>query len=361
MFLSRLDTLQFRNLEPTRLDLSPGVVLITGPNGSGKTSLLEAVAMLGSGRSFRSNRMSAVIRYGAASLTVFGELRTSSQASVSIGITRERSGVSQIKVAGEAVRTASELATVLPVQVIDPGSVELVTEGPSVRRRFLDWGTFHVEPSFLRVWREYRRCLEQRNALLRSNTSSEQFDLWERQLAENARQIDDMRTRYVDALKPEVVKALEELGGAEDVSAHYARGWEDGLELDEVLSSTRRGDREAGYTRAGPQRADLRLVATGRKAADVLSRGQQKILACALLLAQARQLESATEKTGIYLVDDPAAELDEARRARLGKALTAMKGQVWITAVQADLMLDGLGEASGLARFHVEQGRVSTV
>ena len=361
MYLSRLDTLQFRNLEATRLELGPGVVLVTGPNGSGKTSLLEAVAMLGSGRSFRSSRMSAVIRYGAASLTVFGELRTSTLTNVTIGITRERSGVSRIKVAGEAVRTASELASILPVQVIDPGSVELVTEGPSVRRRFLDWGTFHVEPSFFRVWREYRRCLEQRNALLRSNASAEQFDLWEQHLSVAADKIDEMRKRYVDALTPRVLTALEELGGGERVSVHYVRGWEDGRQLDAVLAGTRDSDREAGYTRAGPHRADLKLVSAGRKAADVLSRGQQKILACSLLLAQARQLESATEKTGIYLVDDPAAELDEVRRVRLGKALTAMKGQVWVTSVQEDLMLDGLGDASRLARFHVEQGRVGSV
>ena len=361
MFLSRLDTLQFRNLEPTRLELDPGVVLITGPNGSGKTSLLEAVAMLGSGRSFRSNRMSAVIRYGASSLTVFGALRGSPQAHVTIGITRERSGVAQIKVAGEMVRTASELAAVLPVQVIDPASVALVTEGPSVRRRYLDWGTFHVEPSFFRAWREYRRCLEQRNALLRSGASAAQFELWERQLANAAEKIDDMRKRYVDALMPQVLFALDELGGAEDMSVNYVRGWDTGLDLGAVLEGTRSIDREAGYTRAGPHRADLRFVAAGRKAADVLSRGQQKVLACALLLAQARQLEFATEKTGIYLVDDPAAELDEARRLRLGKALTAMKGQVWVTAVQADLMLDGLGDASRLTRFHVERGCVSTI
>ena len=317
--------------------------------------------MLGSGRSFRSSRMSAVIRYGAAALTVFGEVRASTRTNVTIGITRERSGISQIKVAGEAVRTASELAAILPVQVIDPGSVDLVTEGPSVRRRFLDWGTFHVEPSFFRGWREYRRCLEQRNALLRSNASAGQFELWERQLGEAADRIDEMRRRYVDALAPRVLAALEELGGGESVTVHYARGWDDGRQLNAVLADTRDSDREAGYTRAGPQRADLKLVAAGRRAADVLSRGQLKILACALLLAQARQLESATEKTGIYLVDDPAAELDEVRRVRLGKALTAMKGQVWVTSVQADLMLDGLGDASRLARFHVEQGRVGSV
>ncbi|MEE4298291.1 MAG: DNA replication/repair protein RecF [Pseudomonadales bacterium] len=359
MYLSRLDTHHFRNLETARLEPGSGVVLVTGANGSGKTSLLEAVWMLGTGRSFRSNRTSPVIRYGAASLTLFGELSSDSGGTTALGVRRARSGATEIKVAGERVRTASELAVRMPVQLIDPGSVELVTGGPAARRRFLDWGTFHVEPSFLAAWRSFRRSLDQRNALLRSGVTSErEFELWERQLVEAAERIDAARIRYLSALQPELSRALTELGGHGEVAMHYVRGWDAEEDYGSVLRGNRRSDHDAGYTRAGPQRADLRLVAAGRRAADVLSRGQQKILACGMLIAQARQLEAATEKTGIYLVDDLPAELDAEHRRRLGLALAAMRGQVWITSVQADLAEEGLGEARQLTMFHVEHGRV---
>lgn len=359
MYLSRLDTHHFRNLETARLEPEAGVVLVTGANGSGKTSLLEAVWMLGTGRSFRSNRTGPVIRYGAASLTVFGELRAESGAVTTLGVMRARSGETEIKVAGERVRSAAELAARMPVQLIDPASAQLVTGGPADRRRFLDWGTFHVEPSFIGAWRSFRRSLDQRNALLRGgSTAAREFDLWERQLVDAAEAIDAARARYVEALQPQVAAALAELGDPGEIAMHYARGWDAGEDYGSVLRASRGSDREAGYTRAGPQRAELRLVAAGRRAADVLSRGQQKILACALLIAQARQLEAATEKTGIYLVDDLPAELDVEHRRRLGHALAGMRGQVWITSVQADLVAEGLDGARQLTMFHVEHGRV---
>ena len=318
--------------------------------------------MLGTGRSFRSNRTAPVIRYGAASLTVFGELRGGDGVRTALGLSRARSGETEIRVDGERVRSAAELAARMPVQLIDPGSVDLVSGGPGERRRFLDWGTFHVEPSFIDAWRKFRRSLGQRNALLRGGARSDrEFELWEVQLVEAAARIDAARAAYVTALEARVSAALSELGDPGEIRLHYARGWDAAEDLGALLRATRSADREAGYTRAGPQRADLRLIAEGRRAADVLSRGQQKILACSLLIAQARELEAATEKTGIYLVDDLPAELDADHRFRLGQALAGMRGQVWITSVQPELVAEGLEGARELMMFHVEQGRVGRV
>jgi DNA replication and repair protein RecF len=359
--LSRLDFHDFRNLEPARLELSPGVVLVTGANGSGKTSLLEAVWLLGTGRSFRSNRITPVIRYGAASLTVFGELAGGDGVSRTIGVSRSRSGESELRLSGERVRSASALASVMPVQLINPESVELVTGSPAERRRFLDWGTFHVEPSFMPAWRAFRRSLDQRNALLRSaGPTAREFELWERELAVAAEQIDRARGAYVEALRPLLTEALVDLGDPGEITVHYARGWDASEDYVGLLAASRGPDREAGYTRAGPQRAELRLVAEGRRAADVLSRGQQKILACSLLMAQARLLETRTDKTGIYLVDDLPAELDAEHRRRLGRALAGMRGQVWVTSVEAGLVAEGLGSAKQMNMFHVEHGRVGS-
>ena len=360
MHLSRLELFDVRNLESTRLELPGGTLLITGDNGSGKTSLLEAVWLLGTGRSFRSNRMTPVIRYGAASLTVFGEVVREDGRRISLGIQRERAGPSRIKVGGERVQAASTLAAELPVQLINPDSVEIVTGPPGRRRQFLDWGTFHVEPSCLEYWKAFRRGLDQRNALLRGRRASgAEFDLWEAHLAESARAVDRARRVSIEALVPRFDAALEALGGPEGISLHYAGGWDPEVALEEQLGRSRDGDREAGFTRLGPQRADLRIIARGRRASEIISRGQQKLVACALLVAQGHQLESATAKRGIYLVDDLPAELDAEHRYRLGRCLAGLKGQVMVTAVQSDLVLDGLSEAAELAMFHVEHGRVT--
>lgn len=360
MHLTRLELSDFRNISSARLQLPAGTVLVTGDNGSGKTSLLEAVWLLGTGRSFRSNRITPVITYGAASLTVYGEVSRNDGRRVGLGITRRRTGESEIKVGGERVQAASVLAAELPVQLINPDSVEIVTGQPGRRRQFVDWGTFHVEHSFLDVWKGFRRSLEQRNALLRSGRgSASEFDLWEQRLASAAERLDELRRRYVGMLAPGVALALDSLGLPEEVSLHYSSGWDRDQDLLALLSDQREQDRESGYTRVGPQRAELRLVSHGRRASEVLSRGQQKILACALLVAQGRLLESATDKTGVYLVDDLPAELDAEHRLRLGRALAELKGQVLVTAVQRDLVIDGLGHAEALAMFHVEHGRVT--
>lgn len=360
MYLSRLDLHGVRNLEEARLALDDGVVLVTGDNGSGKTSLLEALWLLGTGRSFRSTRIGPMIRYGLDSLTVYGEVRRADGRVHALGIQRQRSGDTVIKVDGHRVRSASAVAGVLPVQLVHPESVEIVSGAPGRRRRFLDWGVFHVEPSFGEEWRAFRRALEQRNALLRSGRGSErELDSWEARLAEAATVVDARRTAYVDALAAELPSVLDELGGPEDVRVTYAPGWDRERPYREELLRQRGADREGGFTRAGPQRAELRLLARGRRAAELLSRGQQKILACALLVAQDRLLQRRRGDAGLVLVDDLPAELDADHRIRLGRALCSVQGQVVMTAVQADLVLDGLDGARRLGWFHVEHGRIA--
>lgn len=360
MYLSRLDLHGVRNLEDARLALEDGVVLVTGDNGSGKTSLLEAVWLLGTGRSFRSTRIGPMIGYGVDSLTVYGEVRRVDGDAHALGIHRRRSGETVIKVDGERVRSASALAGILPVQLVHPESVEIVSGAPGRRRRFLDWGVFHVEPSFGGDWRDFRRALEQRNALLRSVRGRDrELESWEDRLAEAVAVVDARRTEYVEALAVELPPVLDELGGPEGVQAIYAPGWNRERSYREELVRQRSADREGGFTRAGPQRADLRLQVRGRRAAEFLSRGQQKILACALLVAQDRLLQRRRGDAGLVLVDDLPAELDADHRVRLGRALCAVRGQVVMTAVQADLVLGGLDDARRLGRFHVEHGHVA--
>lgn len=366
--LLSVDVHGVRNLVSGRLELDADVCLFTGSNGSGKTSVLEAVWMLASGRSFRTRALRSVISYDSDELTVAGQVVRTGGGRERIGVTRRRDGSTDLRVAGERVGATSELARRLPVQLVNPESIELVVGAPAVRRRFLDWGTFHVEHDFLDVWKRFQRALAQRNALLRqvgrAGGRDEEFEFWEALFAETALRLHQQRTDYIELLVRPLQENLAKLGGNPDIRVRYQAGWDaldDEAALRLRLAEQRAGDRELGYTRGGPQRADLKLQINGRGAADALSRGQQKVLACALLLAQGQVFADQTGTRSVYLVDDLPAELDRVHRVRMGRALAALPAQVLVTAVQADLVLDGLAAERPVRMFHVEQGRIQPV
>lgn len=357
MVLRRFQSQGLRNLAPLELSFPPGVSLIHGPNGSGKTSLLEAIYALGTGRSFRSNRLSSVLNYNAEALTLFGEVVHDSGRVSRLGVTRRASGAGVLKVDGERVSSNRPLAEALPVLLIHPESMNLVMGSPEQRRRFLDWGVFHVEQPFGSVAATFRRTLEHRNAALR--TGSRDLESWTRQFAMVAEQMHDARERYVERLRDPLQLALVQLRGVEGVVLRYQAGWDRRRALREALADQLELDRQSGFTRSGPQRAELRFDIEGRKASECLSRGQQKVLACALLLAQNALLKDSRGSGAVVLVDDLAAELDETHRQRLAAALMAQQGQVLMTAVEPKLVLSGLSFAEEIALFHVERGEIT--
>ena len=357
MVLRRFQSQGLRNLAPLELSFPPGVSLIHGPNGSGKTSLLEAIYALVTGRSFRSNRLSSVLNYNAEALTLFGEVVHDSGRVSRLGVTRRASGAGVLKVDGERVSSNRPLAEALPVLLIHPESMNLVMGSPEQRRRFLDWGVFHVEQPFGSVAATFRRTLEHRNAALR--TGSRDLESWTRQFAMVAEQMHDARERYVERLRDPLQLALVQLRGVEGVVLRYQAGWDRRRALREALADQLELDRQSGFTRSGPQRAELRFDIEGRKASECLSRGQQKVLACALLLAQNALLKDSRGSGAMVLVDDLAAELDETTRPTLAAALMAQQGQVLMTAVEPKLVLSGLSFAEEIALFHVERGEIT--
>jgi DNA replication and repair protein RecF len=236
--------------------------------------------------------------------------------------------------------------------VIDPSVHRLIESGPSERRRFLDWGVFHVEHTFLTAWRRYRRVLGQRNAALKSGQSGSTLGVWDRAFVEAAGTVDAARKAYVERLAA-VVKHV----GAEllegDLDIEYAPGWRRGTSLEEALDAGRERDQRLGFTQVGPHRADVILRLGGESLEERASRGQQKLAAAALVVAQVRTL-AATRGSGLLLVDDPAAELDGDALERLLRVVEATRVQVVYTALtQAQLP-----PAPGFPVFHVEQGRV---
>lgn len=351
MGLESLTVTGLRCLEQATLAPAPGLNLITGKNASGKTSLLEAVYLLGRGRSFRAARREAMLREGAACLRSIGRL---SDGRV-LGVEVTRAGWSA-RLGGEPVTQMSRLAEILPVQLLDPDVHRLVQDGPGERRRYLDWATFHVKPGFLDAWRNYQRALRQRNAALKSRQGRASIEIWEQALAESGRQLDSLRAATASALAGPVSEAANRLLGA-NLRLEYRPGQAAGQDLADALAGHREQDLRAGMTQVGPHRADLALMFDDHRARGWVSRGQQKLVAASLVLGQARLLGPLWDNRGVLLVDDPAAELDADRCERLLELISELPFQVLLTALDA-AAVPGIAAAR---RFHVEQGRFTEV
>lgn len=360
MPIKRLHIQGVRNLAQVAIENCGAVNIFTGSNGSGKTSLLEAIFILARARSFRSSQFNTAINHLLTRCVVFAEM----QDGTSIGVMRSRNEQHLFKVNGNPIHSASQLADVLPLQLIDAESFSLLEGGPKVRRQFLDWGVFHVEPEFLFHWRRVQKAIKQRNNLLRQAKAKNakiidsELAPWDTELVQCAEKIDVMRARYLRRLAPHFSRLLKHLVELETPELHYRRGWSETLSLDLVLQKDSARDLLHGTTHNGPQRADIDIYIGGRPAETVLSRGQEKLLACALRLAQGILLHEVTGKTCVYLVDDLPAELDLQRRQALCRQLSAMRSQVFVTATDPDSLKDCWPNTADTQWFHVEQGKV---
>jgi len=316
--LRRLQITDFRCLARVELELDPVYTLLSGPNASGKTSLLEAVYLLGRGRSFRTRRLDPLIRSGSERFQIVGEV-LQGERRVPLGV-ESAAGRLRARIGGERAAGLAALASVLPVQIIDPEVHRLIEEGPARRRRFLDWGVFHVEPTFIDDWQAYHLALKQRNAALRAGAPPETVRAWDPVLIRSGESVTAARLRYVESLSNVVAPLAERLLGAVP-ALQYRQGWLSGATLAEALLRGQATDREQRMTHAGPHRADLALQWEGAPVKDRISRGQQKLLAAALLLAQLELFPTEGAVSPTLLLDDPAAELDEARVRALLEAV----------------------------------------
>ncbi len=354
MSLKNLKCTDFRCLASAELDFSGGNNLIYGANASGKTSILEAAAYLGRGRSFRGAATRELIRHEREAFVLFGKADTGVR-EVSLGVRNSQAGL-EVHTDGEKKNSAAALAEVLPLQVIDPDVHKLIAGGPEDRRRYIDWIAFHVEQGYLDRWRRFRRALKQRNAALRSGASRQTLSGWNQEVAELGVDIDDVRQRMLDITRP----ALEETGEAllgSRVDFVYQRGWAADRSLEEALAASIERDQQLGSTQAGPHRADISLRYDERQARKLVSRGQQKLLACALILAATEVVQTHLEKPLLLLVDDPAAELDSESLVRLMDCVANLGCQVIATTLEPERAL--FHEAPTL--FHVEHGAVKRV
>ncbi|NLW05295.1 MAG: DNA replication/repair protein RecF [Pseudomonadaceae bacterium] len=361
MTIQRLSLTNFRNIIAADLQPSEGINLLVGKNASGKTSLLEAIYLLSLVRSFRSKNITKLINHSAEQFTVFAEIKADATTAYSLGIQRKhQEAETEILFRGQKPAGVAELTATLPVQLINPDTFRLLEGSPKERRQFLDWGVFHVEPTFIHYWKRFQRALKQRNSLLRRGRIDElELQLWEKELAVNGEQITALRKAYLARLKPLFANLLEKFLGSQDFALNFQRGWDKTLDLAESLLASRAKDREQGFTQTGPQRADIRVLIKGYAAMDILSRGQQKLIVSALKLAQGALLSEVRNKQCVYLIDDLPAELDRQHRTIFCEVLEQQSGQVFITGVDADALAEGWQQPESISWFHVEHGQIS--
>lgn len=350
MYLTRIGGENFRAFERFEFEPQARLNLILGPNAAGKTSLLEAIYALGRARSFRGSAPEVAGRAGGHWL-VQGRLVQDAGPDTSVGVAWSPEGV-QVRM-DQADVAIQDLVRRLPVQVLEPDSHRLLEDGPVYRRRYLDWGVFHVEHRFFQAWRRYQRALRQRNQALRSSASRAETEAWNVELAASGEEVQAYREAHLALLRTELARQIASLLGAEEWSLELNRGWPAAKSLAEALAEHYEQDRRQGMTVAGPHRAELKLKLAGRSAKHQVSRGQQKLLVAALLLAQARLIEHETGRAPILLVDDFPAELGGPFQQVLLAALEAYPGQVFMSSVEIS---EALSRTPKTAMFHVERG-----
>ena len=357
MRLELLRICGLRCLGEVELVLAPGINVFVGANGAGKTSVLEAVFLLSRGRSFRSGAKEALIQRGGTGFSVFAELRHADLRTRRLGLGREGSRW-EAKVDGSSA-TLAGLVQECAVVCFEPGSHALIAGAAEERRRYLDWGVFHVEHDFLSSWRRYQRALKQRNSLLRSSSpplDDSLFAPWEFELAQTAQLLDQQREAYLTRLRPRLsacaASLLPELG---PLMLNYRRGWSTEQDLAGQLRVQRRRDLARGHTTVGAHRADWSIAFEQAPLREHLSRGQEKLTALAFVLAQAQLHAECRGEWPVVCLDDLASELDLTHQAAVVAQLHAAGAQILLTGTEMPQALRPLSPQV----FHVEQGQLT--
>lgn len=364
--LQRINITQFRNITSATLEPNDNINIIHGENGSGKTSILEAISVLAHGRSFRTHKYKRLIKNEETSLTLHAQLFEHVERH--IGLSRQNSGQLVIRIDGKPAYTAVELAECLPLLVMNANSFSLLEGAAKVRRQFFDWLVFHVKHDFKHHWKVYAKCIKHRNSLLRRDKIS-RSDLipWDKELTKAATELEKLRRSTFEIFEPTFNHALASFSFIEiflkdTPSVDYLSGWKSDDDYLEQLSHTFERDRQLGYTSIGSHKADLKISLGKVPAVEELSRGQQKSLIISLFLAEARVFQQLTRRKPVFLLDDLPAELDETNLRVVGEALNDIASQVFVTAIDPSTILDcwELPEESMLKVFHVKHGQLHT-
>jgi len=399
--IERLQISNLRNL--TQVNLQPTVCnVMIGANGSGKTSLLEAVFLLSRGKSFRHHQPKRYIQHHQNNTVVYAKLNDSR----TLAIQKQADATTILRLNQTTVYNQSILTEQLPTLLIDPSTMDMLEQGSASRRQLLDWLVFHMKHGFHAQWVAYQRLLKQRNSLLKSTRQLTTVQLaelksWDKGLSNHAALIHHYRENVFTEWQPYFAESVLKLlpTYAEQLTLTYQAGYDTSIALDIQLNERLEQDLQLGYTRIGNHRSDIhvhwrsdsdkhatslktassshetnaKLPALKEQAANVLSRGEKKLLITALRLSQLPLLLNSTDNnasidtgstlgfTPVVLLDDITAELDGRAIKILLSALAKLPCQVFVTSLTDDIvpLVNELWAEPKL--FHVKRGQIFPV
>lgn len=357
MALQSLLVQNLRIIEQLDTSFAADANLFVGKNGAGKTSILEAIDILSRGRSFRERRTSPLLRKDSDQLTISGKVNHVEQVT-HLGI-QKSSRLTTLHCNQEKVASISNHASYLPVLSMHPDTHQLIQGSGKHRRNYIDWSAFHVKPLFLKKWRDYSKCLRQRNVALRDNATNDELLIWSKQLSILGEEVNLARSEIFNEITPIFAEFISILLPECEVCMTYQQGWPEELSLEAALREVRNQELHSKTTRRGPHRADIRIFLNQQEASAAASRGQQKLIAASLLLAQIDHIQRYSEQKCVVLLDDIRAELDQQHAHAFISALQTLGCQVFITAIEAEQIdLNGWEDTKV---FHVEQGVCSVM
>lgn len=354
--LTELSLTHFRNFQQSVVYPASGVNLLIGENGSGKTSVLEAIYLLGMGRSFRTRNLKHVIQTDQRQCQVFARISPGTP----VGLQFSSTAGLQIRLNNAPLKKLSELASHLPLQYISANCHQFFELGPGFRRKVVDWGLFHVEQDFLFYWQSYKKVLSQRNAALRNSKPISEIQVWDSALIGHGKKLALYRNEYLEKLvirfKHWFNKLCSEFSNAK-LELRYLNGWPKEYEFAEVLKTSINRDVALGYTRSGPHAADWSIRIDGHDPAEMCSRGQQKLFYLAINLAQISLLQEINQHKSILLIDDISSELDIHHQRSVLDCIKTLQVQSFISTTNPELNTSINTDENDIM-FHVERGGI---
>ncbi len=329
MYISNLKIQNFRNIANSEYNFDKGVNLIIGENGSGKTSILEAVYFLSHSRSFRTSQLGRIIKHDSDEFFIFTKAHNNDD--YTIALSRKKNGNNINKLNFEVQKNHSEITKTLPIQLINPEAFSIINSGAKQRCKILDWGAFYLDKTFLKVWQQTKFLVKQRNSALKQNYPKSYIQALDKKLDEFANILDKKRHDYFIELKPLILEILASFNSSLEIDISYYRGWKDNCQLLDLLDKNYDNDKRYNMTNSGPHKADIVFTTNDKPIQDTFSRGQQKLLICAIKLAQGKLHNIHNPNKCIYLIDDISSELDNIHLETLFNYLNQLDSQIFIT------------------------------
>ena len=360
MSVLKLITQNFRNLIGGQVTFHPDNNFIIGANGSGKSSLLEAIFFLGHGKSFRTTKVNTIVHHQENKFVVSIKDLEHRQLGLSKDVI---TGQYDIKINSERHSRLSDLAKNIAVQIVTPETFKLFFGGPKERRRFIDLGLFHVKHEFSQQWRDFSRVLKQRNACLKAPNNRSMLEYWTNIFCQQSEVVADSRGQYVSELKIELAKWTDLLlpNLSDQIRVQYLRGWSLNKTLPDVLLENKEREIQYGFSLYGAQKFDVRFLLNKTPIDMLLSRGQQKLFLLALTFAQSKLIERVKRVKPILLIDDIGAELDINSRSLLSTAIDKLNCQVIITAIDKFALEPLVSSNKNYKMFHVKHGEIQEI